>query len=268
MQRTNIFKWKLRFTLIAFAVFFTACSDKHETLTQLQTCVNHYQAESYQVAKQECQLAAAQGASKAQWLMAHLYRYDLLSEGQDQEVAFKWYLVAAGNGHVGAMREVGQAYMYEQGVAQDYQQAHSWLMKAAKNQDAEAEFYVGILFFEGMGRSKDIGSAINWFKRAAIKNHTMSINNLAWVFATSRNAAFNNPKKAKFWIAKLDEKLLEVPMFLDTKAAVMAADEKFELAIKLQNQAIAKLPAETSEQQLMEFQKHLDNYLQGKAWHE
>ncbi len=268
MRQIQISKWRLSITLLTLAVLLTACIDKQENVTQLETCLNHYQAESYQVALAECQIAAQQGSSKAQWLMAHIYRYNLLDKGQDLEVAFEWYLKAAENGHIAAMREVGQAYMYKTGVRQDYSEAYSWLMKASKGHDAEAEFSVGILYFEGLGREKDTGSAINWFKRAAIKNHNMSINNLAWVFATSRNAAFNNPKKAKFWIAKLDEKLLEVPMFLDTRAAVMAADDNFELAINLQNQAIAKLPAETSEEQLMEFQKHLDNYLQGKAWHE
>lgn len=268
MRRTKISKLRVAFSLLVLTGLLTACSDKQEEITQLQTCVNHYQAESYQVASKQCQLAAEQGSSKAQWLLAHIYRYDLLEKGEDEEQAFKWYLKAAENGHVAAKREVGQSYMYETGVVQDYAKAHSWLMKAAKKHDAEAEFSVGILFFEGLGRDKDVGSAINWFKRAAIKNHNMSINNLAWIFATSSNAAFNTPKKAKFWIGKLDEKLLQKPMFLDTKAAVMAADDDFEQAIKLQNQAIAKLPADTPEEQLVEFQKHLDSYLQGKAWHE
>lgn len=268
MQQTKFIRFKIGIALLVLSGFLAACSDKQQEITQLQTCVNHYQAESYQVASKQCQLAAEQGSAKAQWLLAHIYRYDFLGKGEDEEHAFKWYLKAAENGHIAAKREVGQSYMYETGVDQDYEKAHNWLMKAAKSHDAEAEFSVGILFFEGLGRDKDIGSAINWFKRAAIKNHNMSINNLAWIFATSRNAAFNTPKKAKYWIEKLDKKLLQVPMFLDTKAAVMAADKDFEQAIKLQNQAIANLPDDTSEEQLVEFQKHLDSYLQGKAWNE
>jgi len=268
MQQTKNLRYKIGITLLVLFCFLTACSDKQEEITQLQTCVNHYQAESYQVASKQCQLAAERGSAKAQWLLAHIYRYDFLGKGEDEEQAFNWYLKAAENGHVAARREVGLSYVYEKGVTQDYDKAHSWLMKAAKSQDAEAEFSVGILFFEGLGRDKDIGSAINWFKKAAIKNHNMSINNLAWIFATSQNAAFNTPKKAKYWIAKLDKKLLQIPMFLDTKAAVMASDNDFEQAIKLQNQAIANLPVDIPEDQLLEFQKHLDSYLQGKAWHE
>lgn len=268
MKYTKISKFRMGMVFSFLIGLLTACSDKKENLTQLETCVNHYQAESYKVASKECQIAAVQGSSKAQWLIAHMYRYDLLEEGQDQQKAFEWYLKAAENGHVAAKREVGQAYMYETGIEKDYVKAHHWLMKAAKSNDAEAEFSVGILFFEGYGRDKDIGSAINWFKKAAIKNHNMSINNLAWLFATSSNRAFNSPKKAKYWITKLDKKLLQVPMFLDTKAAVMAAEENFEQAIKLQNLAIANLPAETPEEQLVEFQKHLDSYIEGKAWHE
>ncbi len=150
MRQIIISKFRMGIALLVLSGLLTACSDKQVEITQLQTCVNHYQAESYQVAFKQCQIAAEQGSSKAQWLLAHIYRYDLLGNGEDEEQAFKWYLKAAENGHVAAKREVGQSYMYETGVVQDYAKAHSWLMKAAKSHDAEAEFSVGILFFEGL----------------------------------------------------------------------------------------------------------------------
>jgi len=286
----------LVFSLLVMTLFISSCSDKEQEYTQLETCVNHYQAESYRVAEKECAIAAQQGSSHAQWLMANLYRYALTKEGADLEGAFKWYLQAAENGHVAAMREVGQAYMYEEGVEKDFEKAHLWLKKAAENRDTEAEFLVGVLFYEGWGRDKDIGSSISWFKRAATNDHSMSINNLAWVFSTSEVPAYYKPKRAKFWIDKLDKKLLDdspggseessqedpkskaktksngnsqnKSIFLDTKAAVMAANKDFEQAVKFQNQAIAQLPSDTPEEQLVIYQQHLDNYLQGKDWRE
>lgn len=258
----------LRSSLVWSLILVVSCSDKQESVTQIQTCINHYQAESYIVAYKECLIAAQQGSRQAKWLIAHIYRYDLMGKGDAPEKAFEWYLKAAEQGHVAAMREVGQSYLYENGVELDYQQAHRWLMKSASKQDVEAEFSVGLMFFEGLGRAKDIGSAISWFKKSANKQHNMSINNLAWIFSTSENTAFFRPKKAKFWIKRLDQSSLNVAMFLDTKAAVMAASELFEQAVELQNQAIAKLPVDTSEEELLEFQKHLDSYIQGKAWHE
>jgi len=273
----------------------TSCADKEQEYTQLETCVNHYQAESYQVAKKECEIAAEQGSSHAQWLMANLYRYELIQDGVDLSAAFDWYLLAAKNGHIAAMREVGQAFMYGEGVIKDFEQAHHWLKKAAESRDAEAEFSVGVLFFEGWGRAKDVGAAISWFKRAGSQGHNMSINNLAWILSTSKTAAYFKPKRAKIWIDKLDKilnnnltknqdvldedssdgvgkksnaKIESSPIFLDTKAAVLAANQDFEQAIKFQNLAIAQLPPDTSEEQLNIFQQHLDRYLQGKDWRE
>lgn len=246
----------------------TACSDKEEEITQLDNCLNHYRAESYLVAKTECKIAAEQGVAEAQWLMAHIYRFDLLAEGKDLEQAFQWYLQAAEQGHIAAMREVGLSYQYETGVVQDFDKAYYWLSKAAKKRDTSAEFAIGFLFFDGKGRDKDVASAISWYKRAAMKGHDMSINNLAWIFSTSKNAAFNNPKKASYWASKMDDELLQIAMFLDTKAAVMASQQDFEQAIKLQNLAISKLPEETPEKELLEYQKHLESYQHGEAWYE
>lgn len=255
--------------MFSVAVFFiSACSDKEETISQLEICQSHYQAQSYLVASKECQIAAEQGVAEAQWLLGHIYRYNLLLQTEQLEQAFNWYLLAAEQGHVGAMREVGNAYLLELGTPKDYSQAHLWLSKAAKNGDTLSEFLLGTMFFDGKGRDKDIASAINWFKRAANNDHPMSINNLAWIYATSKNKAFFNPKKANYWIKKMDENLSQVPMFLDTQAAVMAALEEFDKAIELQNLAIANLPDGTSEQELVEFQKHLESYQKGEAWNE
>lgn len=252
-----------------FILLLTSCSDEKVEITQLEYCINHFRAESFLVAKQECEIAATNGQARAQWLMADIERYDLLETGEENLTqAFQWYLKSAQQKHTASMREVGLAYLNASGVEEDFEQSIMWLKKAAKNRDPQAEFGVGILFFEGKGRQQDIGSAINWFKRAAKQNHTMSINNLAWVFATSKMPAFRNSKKAQYWIEKLDERFLNIPMFLDTKAAVLAALDNFEQAIKLQNKAIAQLSDETSEEELLEYQKHLESYLKGEAWFE
>jgi len=259
----------IRILLLSIAgLLISACSDKEEIRSQLEICQNHYKAESYLVASKECQISAEQGIVEAQWLLGHIYRYNLLQQGEELKQAFDWYLLAAEQGHTGAMREVGNAYLLELGIAKDYSNAHFWLLKAAKNEDTLAEFLLGTMFFDGKGRDKDIASAINWFKRSATKGHSMSINNLAWVFATSKNKAFFNPKKANYWMKKMNKKMSKVPMFLDTQAAVMASLDDFDKAIELQNLAIANLPPDTSEQELVEFQKHLESYQQREVWHE
>ncbi len=269
MMRNIRFRAKKYLNIIFLILVLTSCSDEKIEITQLEHCLNHFQAESFLVAKQECETAANNGQVNAQWLMADIERYDLLKTGKKNlEQAFKWYIKAAEQKHIASMREVGLAYLYASGVNESFDDAHIWLMKAAKKHDSRAEFAVGILFFEAKGRKKDIGSAVNWFKRAASQNHTMSINNLSWIFATSKQSAFRNSKKAQYWIDKLDKRFIDVPMFLDTKAAVYAVHDDFEQAVELQNKAIANLPTETSEEELLEYQKHLDSYLKGEAWFE
>ena len=269
IRKEMIFFLFIRFLLLSVAGFFiSACSDKEEIIGQLEVCQSHYKSESYLVASTECQIAAEQGNKDAQWLLGHIYRYNFLQQGEELEQAFHWYLLAAEQGHTGAMREVGNAYLLELGTGIDYSNAHFWFLKAAKNEDTLAEFSLGSMFFDGKGRDKDVASAINWFKRAAVKDHPMSINNLAWIFATSKNKAFLNPKKANYWVKKLDSRQLSIPMFLDTQAAVQAALNNFDHAVELQNQAIANLSLDTTEQELVEFQQHLESYQRGEAWRE
>ena len=92
----------------------------------------------------------------------------------------------------------------------------------------------------------------------------MSINNLAWIYATSSHKAFRDAEQALLWSNKLDAKTLaqhqEPSIFLDTKAAAHALAEDFELAINLQIKAISMLPENVEESRLIEFQRHLESY--------
>jgi hypothetical protein len=52
--------------------------------------------------------------------------------------AFKWYHLAAEQGHVGAQFNVAQMYLEGQGVKQDYLLAAMWADLAGMHGDAEA----------------------------------------------------------------------------------------------------------------------------------
>jgi len=254
--------------LLLFFLLMSGCSNEEPAVTHLDDCYNHYKAESYLVATQSCELAAEDGEAQAQWLLGQIYRFALLKERDNPEEAIHWYLKAAEQGHVSAMREVGNAYLFGYGIEVDFDKAHLWLLRAAKKEDSVAAFSIGSLYFEGKGRTKDTGSAINWFKRAAVKKHAMGINNLAWIYATSLESAYNSPKKASYWLSKMDDKLFEIPMFLDTKAAVLAAQSEYKEAVSIQNIAISKLPEDIPESEMLEYQKHLERYLNNQPWKE
>lgn len=257
------------FTILTVVWALSACSDeRQQEYDLLQDCEAHYQATSYLVAIKTCTKAAEKGIAKAQWLLANIYQYDLTETGAQPELAFKWFLRSAEGGDPRAQTLVGKAYLYGSGVSEDFKQAYQWLNKAAGNGSADAEFSIGFMFYEGKGRQKDVSAAISWFKKAASKEHVISINNLAWIYATSTQKAYQNTQKAQFWAKKLNLVKEKTPMLLDTLAAVHARAGEFAQAIELQNQAIAGLPEDIEEGELLEFQRHLEAYQKQQPWQE
>lgn len=226
----------------------SGCSEKPDIKKELsRDCYSHYQAKSYLVALSSCQKAANLGNAGAMWLVGNIYYFDLAKQGKDKDKGFNWYTKAAEANLVKAQSWVGEAYLYGRGVKEDFDKAYYWLKKAADKQDIQAEFSLGMIFYEGYGRDKDISSAISWFKKSAASQHFMSMNNLAWIYATSHSKSFRRAEKAVYWAEKIaleslpKEELDDSHIYLDTQAAAYALAGKFELAIDLQEQAIVKL---------------------------
>ncbi|TQV86883.1 tetratricopeptide repeat protein [Aliikangiella coralliicola] len=260
----------VRFWLfVVLVILLAGCEDERKVEQALLTdCVSHYRAESYRVASKTCLTAAEQGIPRAQWLLAHIYYYDLAEQNRTAEQAFEWFLKAAESGWPEAQTFVGESYVAADGVEQDFDKAYQWLVKAAKFHDTKAEFALGMMFYNGQGRPKDLGSAISWFKKAATKRHTMSINNLAWLHATTTHKAYRNAKKAMFWADKLEQTNETQSIFLDTRAAAYALAGEFNQAITLQSEAISLLPEDVDEDRLLDFQQRLEAYEQHRAWEE
>ncbi|WP_185964389.1 tetratricopeptide repeat protein [Aliikangiella marina] len=262
-------KFKLGIFFVITLLLTVGCTDEREVeYDLLSDCENHFQATSYKVAVEVCTEAAENGITEAQWLLANIYEFDLTGEGADPDNAFNWYLKAAEGGHMRAQTLVGESYLHATGVTQDFEQAFQWLNKAARNGDPNAEFNIGYMYFAGKGRNKDISAALSWYRKAATKDHLMSINNLAWIYATSKKKTIRSAKKAQYWAEKLVISDDNRSVFLDTKAAAYAIAGDFIKAVELQNEAIANLPEEVEESQLLEFQKHLESYQQEKPWEE
>ncbi|MET1257285.1 tetratricopeptide repeat protein [Aliikangiella maris] len=259
---------KVLFISVTGGVLLSACQNEEvpPEVSLYEECRTHFRATSYKVAAKTCEQAADLGVTGAQWLLAQIYDHGLNDEEPDPAKAFSWYLAAAKGGMVDAQTVVGESYISAIGVNTDYEQAFFWLSRAAKEDDANAEFALGNIFFEGTGKEKDISLALSWYKKAAAKKHVMSMNNLAWIYATSQHKAFRDLKKAQYWVRELEQVMDGEPAFLDTKAAVLALAGEFELAIELQNQAIANLPEDIDESTLIAFQQHLDAYNNQKAW--
>lgn len=87
----------------------------------------------------------------------------------DYAEALKWFGKAAGQGHAGAMVELGDIYrLGAQGVPQNYPEALKWYRKAAGQGDAEAQITMGRVYENGWaGVEKDCAEAVRWYRKAA-----------------------------------------------------------------------------------------------------
>ena len=263
----------LRYSLaslgIVLAILLGGCEDERLVRQTLaDDCANHYRAESYKVAARTCLKAAEYGVPYAQWLIANIYYYDLDDTGHQKSDSIKWFVAAADSGITQSQTFVGESYLFADGVEEDFKKAYHYLKLAADVADPQAEYNIAMMFYDGKGRNKDVSAAISWLKRAAAKNHTMSINNLAWVHATNPHKTYRNAEKAMFWADKLPKDADDSSTFLDTKAAAYALAGNFEEAIRMQYKAIEALPEDTEEDMLLEFQTRLEFYQDNRAWTE
>jgi len=284
--------------LITLSLFLLmSCSDQAARLKQekLIECKQHFRAESFKVARQVCQEAAELDVVQAQWLLGHIYYFDMagvekkrekrtvittdvetgevtVSMDEQTEVkalkakGFSWYLKAAQGGWPEAATYVGESYLYGDGVDIDYGKALVWLTKAAQHRDVNAEFSLGLLYYNGYGQDKNLTMAMEWFAKAATKKHAMGMNNLAWIYATSYSSDIRNPEKALYWAEQLDISSTDRATFLDTKAAAYATASQFDVAITLQNQAISSLPENFDNERLLDFETRLESYQKEIAW--
>jgi tetratricopeptide (TPR) repeat protein len=100
-------------------------------------------------------------------------------------------------------------------------------------------------------------------------NHPEALNALAWVWATTENAKFQNPIAAVGFAQKACElSNYEHPGVLDTLAAAYAASGNFAEAVKTAEKAL-KLAEDANEKNLAEeIQKRLELYKAGQPYHE
>lgn len=99
---------------------------------------------------------------------------------QDMSKALTWYLKAAKQGRVLAQLKAGECTINIDGKA-DYAKALPWFLKAAEQGNSEAQYKVAMLYNNGQGVERDMSKAMYWYDQAAKKEHTMAIENLAFL---------------------------------------------------------------------------------------
>jgi TPR repeat protein len=114
----------------------------------------------------ECLIA--HGGPGPQYRLGLCY-YEGLTVSQSYTQAFKWFSLAANQGHAAAQEALGMMYFRGVGVARNYQAALKLLRKAAGQGLDTAENQLGMMYAQGKGVPQDLDVATEWFAKA--ENH-------------------------------------------------------------------------------------------------
>lgn len=121
--------------------------------------------------------SAAAGESAAQFELGNRYLYGDGVEADDFEAA-RLFREAAQQGDNNAQYNLGVMYMQGKGVIADLPQAIDWFVKAANQGDAPAQFTMATLYANGRGVAQDPLQAHMWFILAASGGHRAAAANL------------------------------------------------------------------------------------------
>jgi localization factor PodJL len=110
---------------------------------------------------------AAAGHAQAQLYLAQLYDAGEAGLPQDPVEARRLTALAAENGDVRAMHNLGVYYFRGEGGGRDLPTAVKWFEKAGAAGVVESQYNLGLIYQSGSGAPKDLAKARMWFQRAA-----------------------------------------------------------------------------------------------------
>lgn len=111
-------------------------------------------------------MAAVQGHADAQAQLGGLYANPAGGVPKDYLEAMTWYRRAAAQGHTGGQRAIGYLYTYGNGVPKNRSLAARWTRLAAEQGDNTAMRVLAMMYYEGDVVSRDPVESEAWLRRA------------------------------------------------------------------------------------------------------
>lgn len=152
----------------------------------------------------------------------------------NDEKAFKWYKMAAEQGHVSAQLNLGVMYHQGVGIKQDYTEAVKWYNKAANNSNSKAQLNLGILYDMGKGVEKDAIKAAAFYEKAARKGMRDAQYNLGIIYYNGEGGIELDYIKSYAWLALAEEQGSELATIFKEKV-----DRKLEKKQKIKARKLA-----------------------------
>ena len=122
---------------------------------------------------------------------------------KNQETFVEMLTRQANEGNVDAQLSLGYMYLYGDGannVAQDYKKSFEYYEMAAKQGDIVAINNLGSLYYSGIGTPKDMNKAAALFAQAADKGNEESALNLAFLYLSGNGVAQDNHKAMDYFV--------------------------------------------------------------------
>jgi|LauGreDrversion4_2_1035121.scaffolds.fasta_scaffold143028_2 TPR repeat protein len=110
--------------------------------------------------------------------------------GMQSRRSVRLCLLAAAQGHVRALMNLGNMFRDGQGVDQNYAEAVRLYRLAAAQGCAEGQASLGYMFFQGSGTAKDYAEAVRLLRLAAAQGHSRAQCSLGiWLLSICPNLA-------------------------------------------------------------------------------
>lgn len=222
--------------------------------------------------------SANQSNSRAMYMLGAMQGEDMNVENKverraDFESAAYWLDRAANTGEKYAYTHLASLYIIRSDSYDNLRQAREKLVIAANSEQPDAYFAMALFELYGLISKVNYELARKWLDLYARNSVPDGSNDAAWLLSTSPVSNFRDAGQAAQYI----EFLLKDPgdpnlyMYLDTVAAVDAANGKFKAAVDFQQQAINILKRQDKDvyrRNINDFQKRLSLYQDRRMWTE
>lgn len=139
---------------------------------------------------------------KAHYELAKIYYIGKYVK-EDNEKAFRLFMIAAEQGHVLSQGYIGDMYYWGQGVEKNNVEARKWYELAAEYNDKSSLKQLGYIYYNGYGVEEDEDKAFEYFKAAADLGDARSQYMLHWFYFG--DGKYKDYKLGKEYIEKAAE---------------------------------------------------------------
>lgn len=130
--------------------------------------------------------AALLGYTEIANCMGHNYHLCEYGISKNEELAFKYYEIAAKNGRTGCQYLISLMYMNNVGVVKDQSKIVYWLTKASEGGHVDAMFELGKCYENGWGVETDYQKMFELYSKSAKSGNMYAQNELGYCYQVGR----------------------------------------------------------------------------------